>query len=172
MENISKLEALMVLVPAAIYWFYILFLILTDATPHPGIKITKRRKVIAPLAVLCPLGLIYLASYAKTTLGIFELPVIYLAFFLMACAPIAAVYALVLLIRQYNAWTPDPARPKYRVNSTDDCILAMNAATNFMRDRKFNEEEEERLDREFEEARRRDEYERNLASDEAEGIFT
>ncbi len=164
MENVNKIEIMMVLIPAIIYWFYILYLMLTDASPHPKIKITMRHKVIAPLAVLGPLAVILLPSASmsaesfKTALGLFALPATYITLVLMACAPIAAIYILILLIRQFNAWTPGPVRPKYKINSTGDCILAMNAATSFMRDRQF-EEEQEQLDREFEEAQRRSDEE-------------
>ncbi|MCP3672571.1 MAG: hypothetical protein GY814_19545 [Gammaproteobacteria bacterium] len=52
--------------------------------------------------------------------------------------------------------------------------MTKKAATGFMRDRKFDEEQEQH-ERGFEEAQRRSKNEaiaRRLAADEAEGIFT
>jgi hypothetical protein len=181
MEKISALELVAVGAPVTIYWFYTLFLMLTDASPHKGIQISTRHKIVTTSTILLPLALLWsLGAFNATeaTLqmnqGILYPAVNYLMFVWLLCTPIAAFYALILLIRQYNAWTPDPVAPKYKINSTEDSILAMNAATGFMRDRKFDEEQEQH-ERHFEDAQRRSEIEaiaRRLAADEAEGIFT
>ena len=167
MENVTKIEIMLIAAPVVVYWFYLLFLILTELSSHKGIEISLGRKITAitivlvPLALLWGLGVFNAKSVdIEASLGIFALPVTYITFVLMLCAPIAAIYVMILLIRQFNAWTPNPARPKYRINSTEDSILAMNAATNFMRDRNL-EEEQEQLDRE--EARRNAEDEEEHA---------
>ncbi len=161
MEKISTLELVAVGAPVTIYWFYTLFLMLTDASPHKGIQISTCHKIVTASTILLPLALLWSLGVFNATeatlqvkLGILYPTINYLMFVWLLCTPIAAFYALILLIRQYNSWTPDPVAPKYKINSTKDSILAMNAATGFIRDRKFDEEQEQ-LDREEEEARGR-----------------
>ena len=177
MEKISTLELVAVGAPVAIYWFYTLFLMLTEASPHKGIQISTRHKIVMASTILLPLALLWsLGAFSETEatlqvkLGILYPVVNYLMFVWLLCTPIAAVYALILLIRQYNAWTPDPVAPKYKVNSTEDCILAMKAATGFMRVRKF--EEQEQFDREARRSLEDEDIIDRLNKDQEAGIFT
>jgi len=181
MERIKMIEVAAVVLPAAIYWFYTIFLMLTDASQHKGVQISTGCKigtvlvVLVPVALLCALGVLSLSTeFLQAELGILFPVADYLLTVLFVCTPIAAFYALILLIREYNAWTRATAPPKYKINSTEDGILAMNAATGFMRDRKFYEEQVQLYSEELD-ARRRLEDEAiayRLAADEAEGIFT
>ncbi|MCP3672820.1 MAG: hypothetical protein GY814_20840, partial [Gammaproteobacteria bacterium] len=123
MEKISTLELVAVGAPVTIYWFYTLFLMLTDASPHKGIQISTRHKIVTASTILLPLALLWslgVFNATEATLqvkqGILYPTVNYLMFVWLLCTPIAAFYALILLIQQYNAWTPDPVAPKYKIN--------------------------------------------------------
>ncbi len=162
MEKISTLELVAVGVPVTIYWFYTLFLMLTDASPHKGIQISKRRKIIVTSIVLVPLALLWglrvfnaKAVDVEVALGTFFTPLAeFVVVIWMLCAPIALLYSIVLILK--NAYVLFPTNPpqNYRVNSTEDCIQTMNAAVGFAMHRRKFEEEQEELDREYEEVKR------------------
>ncbi len=156
MENVSKIEIMLIAAPVAVYWLYVLFLVLTELSPHKGIEISKRRKIIVTSVVLVPLTLLWglgvfdaKAVDVEVTLGAFFTPLTdYIVVIWMLCAPIALLYCIVLMLK--NAYVLLPAnRPNhYRARPTNE-LNDYNGEFDFW-----------------------DEYEHRLAADEAEGIFT
>ena len=181
MENVNKIEIMLIAAPVVVYWFYVLFLLLTELSPHKGIEISRSRKITVTSIVLVPLALLWglgvfdaKAVDIEATLGAFFAPLVdYVMVVWMLCAPIALLYSIVLILKNANVLFPASSPRKYRVNSTEDCVLALNATTGFIR-KHISEKVQDENDRENDEKEREfwDAHERRIASDEAEGIYT
>ncbi len=160
MENVNKIEIMLIAAPVVVYWFYVLFLLLTELSPHKGIEISMSRKIIVSSIVLVPLALLWglgvfdaKAVDVEVTLGTFFTPLVdYVMVVWMLCAPIALLYSALLFMKYFVDSLGVPFR-KYQIDSTEDCIQAMNAATNFVRDRSFDYEQAQ-FDRDIEKAQR------------------
>ncbi len=148
MENINKIEIMLIAAPVVVYWFYIFFLLLTELSQHEGIEISVSRKitvtsiVLVPLVLLWGLGALSVATgEIESMLGIFAPLADYIVMVLMLCTPAALLYTILLFIKHCVVGERNTLN-KYQVNSSGW------------------ELEEDRLDREFEETRRRDEEDR------------